>query len=66
MVSACRGCKLILTTPESMSIERRVVLKAFGADLVLTPGSKGMNGAIMKAESIVAELNGSGYLLQEF
>jgi len=66
MVSACRGYKLILTMPESMSIERRVVLKAFGADLVLTPGSKGMNGAIMKAESIVSDLGGSGYLLQQF
>merc|ERR1719497_108893 len=52
--------------PESMSIERRVVLKAFGANLVLTPGSKGMNGAITKAESILADLGGNGYLLQQF
>jgi len=66
MVAACRGYKLILTMPESMSIERRVVLKAFGADLVLTPAKKGMHGAIAKAESIMESLGENGYLFQQF
>lgn len=66
MVSASKGYKLILTMPESMSMERRVLLKAFGADLVLTPAAKGMGGAIAKAEDIVSELGEDGFLLQQF
>lgn len=64
-VSAARGYRLILTMPETMSIERRKVLKALGADIVLTPGSKGMRGAIDEAERIVAE-NPAYFLPQQF
>mmetsp|Transcript_34309 Transcript_34309/g.50442 ORF Transcript_34309/g.50442 Transcript_34309/m.50442 type:complete len:358 (-) Transcript_34309:298-1371(-) len=66
MVAASKGYKLVLTMPESMSMERRVLLKAFGADVVLTPAAKGMGGAISKAEDIVESLGGDGYLLQQF
>lgn len=64
-VSAARGYKLILTMPETMSIERRNMLKAFGADLILTPGDKGMPGAIAEAEAIAAE-NPTYFLPQQF
>ena len=66
MVAASKGYDIVLTMPESMSMERRVLLKAFGADLVLTPAAKGMGGAVKKAEDLVAGLGDKGYLLQQF
>jgi len=66
MVAAAKGYDLILTMPESMSMERRVMLKALGAKLVLTPAPKGMGGAVKKAEMIVAELGSKGKMLQQF
>jgi len=65
MVAAVKGYKLILTMPETMSIERRNLLKAYGAQLVLTPGSAGMNGAIKKAEELAASTPGS-FIPQQF
>ena len=58
-VSAARGYRIILTMPETMSVERRNLLKAYGAELVLTDGSKGMKGAIARAEELAAEISNS-------
>jgi len=55
LVGAARGYKVILTMPETMSTERRVMLRAFGAEIVLTPGSEGMAGAVTKSKQIIAE-----------
>ena len=63
-ICAAKGLKLILTMPESMSIERRKLLLHLGAEIVLTPAAEGMNGAINKAESLAKEFN--GFVLQQF
>jgi cysteine synthase A len=65
LVAAAKGYKAILVMPETMSIERRNLLRAYGADLVLTPGSEGMNGAVKKAEELVQE-NPSYFMPQQF
>jgi cysteine synthase A len=65
-VAAARGYGVILTMPETMSVERRQVLKAFGAKLVLTEGAKGMKGAIAKAEEIVASDPSRHFMPQQF
>ncbi|MFD0962075.1 cysteine synthase A [Paenibacillus chungangensis] len=65
LVAAAKGYRAILVMPETMSVERRNLLRAYGAELVLTPGSEGMNGAVRKAEELVQE-NPSYFMPQQF
>jgi cysteine synthase A len=65
MVAAAKGYRLILTMPETMSIERRAMLKAYGAQLELTPGSEGMSGCIRRAQEIT-DKTPHAYMLQQF
>ncbi|GAB4334686.1 MAG: cysteine synthase A [Candidatus Abyssubacteria bacterium] len=64
-VAAARGYRLILTMPETMSVERRTLLKLLGAELVLTPGTEGMKGAVAKAEELAREIEGA-FIPQQF
>jgi cysteine synthase A len=64
-VAAARGYRLILVMPDTMSVERRNLMKAYGAELVLTPGAKGMSGAIQQAEQLAAEIPGA-FIPQQF
>ncbi len=66
MVAAARGYECVLVMPDTMSLERRVMLKALGATLVLTPAAKGVKGALAKANEILAKSDGKGFILQQF
>ena len=66
MVAAARGYKLVLTMPDTMSRERRILLRAYGAELILTPGREGMGGAICKAEEMAAAYPDKYFLPQQF
>ena len=63
-VGAAKGYKVVIVMPETMSVERRKIIQAYGAELVLTPGSEGMKGAIAKAEEIAQERNGYNLITQ--
>jgi cysteine synthase A len=65
-VCAAKGYKCVLTMPETMSIERRVLLKMLGAEIVLTPGAEGMGGAIRRAAEVLEEQGGKGFMPQQF
>ncbi len=65
-IAAAKGYRLILTMPETMSMERRVLLNMLGAELVLTPGPKGMPGAIARAQELVAEIGDKAFMPQQF
>ena len=64
-IAAAKGYRMILTMPETMSVERRNILKAYGAEIVLTEGSKGMAGAVAKAEELASEIEG-GFIPGQF
>lgn len=66
MVCAVKGYRCVLTMPESMSIERRRILEAYGAELVLTPAAKGMTGAVEAAQALMADLGDKAYMPQQF
>jgi cysteine synthase len=66
MVCAVKGYRCVLTMPESMSVERRRLLEAYGAELVLTPAAKGMNGAVDAAKDILREMGDQAYMPQQF
>ena len=65
MAAAAKGYRLVLTMPETMSSERRAMLRAFGAELELTPGAEGMSGCIQRAKTLVEDLS-DAYMLQQF